>query len=159
MQRYDDPDIRRLVGDGPDELVSTDELGSWLGIDARRIGVLVRAGDIPQAARGRFHLRESVAAYCRRLRAGAGRGSTSPEWTAAKTRAAEAGAEKAELANAVARRDLLPAAEVAAQWSGIAHDVRAALLAVPSRLAGLDPEAVRRVDSEIRAALEGLSDE
>ncbi|GLK54339.1 phage terminase Nu1 subunit (DNA packaging protein) [Methylopila capsulata] len=138
--------------------ITTDQLADLLDLTPTRVQTLVRQGIIPQTSRGRYDRRDAVRAYSADMRKrAAGRGSANPEWTAAKTRAAEAQAVKLETANALARGDLLSAADVKAEWALILTDVRAAMLAVPSRLPELDRAAVARVDAEIRAALEGLS--
>lgn len=59
--------------------------------------------------------------------------------------------------NAVTRGELVAAADVKAEWESILTDVRAAMLAVPSRLPELDRAAVERMDREIRSALEALA--
>lgn len=80
------------------------------------------------------------------------------EWEKVRIRRERANAEKIELQNAIARKEMLRAADVQAEWSTILTDVRAALLAIPSRLTDLDRQTVERVDREIRAALEALAD-
>jgi terminase small subunit / prophage DNA-packing protein len=55
------------------------------------------------------------------------------------------------------RRELVPATEVEAEWSGVLRTVRAGILAVPSRvqqrLPHLTPHDVAEIDAEVRAAL------
>jgi phage terminase Nu1 subunit (DNA packaging protein) len=73
---------------------------------------------------------------------------------------AVASAEKLEIQNARARGDLLDAGDVARAWVEIVTDLRSALLAVPSRVAGrcgLDRRATAALDAELRAAMEMLS--
>jgi phage terminase Nu1 subunit (DNA packaging protein) len=90
------------------------------------------------------------------------RGATDPELRAAKVRLAKEQGDKLELANAIARREFLPASEVADGWASILRNVRAAFLALPSRLQQRLPHLtahdVRTVDSEIRDTLGELAD-
>jgi phage terminase Nu1 subunit (DNA packaging protein) len=55
----------------------------------------------------------------------------------------------------MARRELVPAAAVEAEWSSVLRTVRAGMLAVPSRLSQrLSPaHDVSEIDREVRAAL------
>ena len=73
------------------------------------------------------------------------------------TRQAKAAAEKLELQNAVARREMVRAADVESAWAGVLRDVRAAMLAIPSRVQSRIPRLtahdVSELDLEIREAL------
>jgi phage terminase Nu1 subunit (DNA packaging protein) len=134
--------IARYVGGGPSDRqqfdrgdTSTDQLADLLGLTANRVNVLVRQGHIPRVSKGRFDRREAVRGYCEHIRKQAsGRGAANPELTEQKTRLAREQADKAEMQNAIARHELIPAADVEREWSAILRDVRAALLALPSRL-------------------------
>lgn len=68
---------------------------------------------------------------------------------------------KLEIANAKARGELLPTAEVEKEWASILRDVRAAMLALPSRLQQKLPHLtahdVATIDREIRDALAELA--
>ncbi len=69
-------------------------------------------------------------------------------------------AEQVELKNAKMRGELIPAADVAATWSGLVADARQRLLAIPSRLGAklaLSRQTVAAMDEEIRAALQALA--
>ena len=78
-----------------------------------------------------------------------------------KIRLARATAEKLETANLKAKGELAPLADVEKAWAGILRDVRAALLALPSRAASrlghLTPHDVATLDREVRTVLEELS--
>ncbi len=79
---------------------------------------------------------------------------------AAKLSLTQANAAKVELQNAKAKGDLLDAATVRAEWLTVASDIRARLLAVPSRVAAtlaLDRAAAAALDGEIRRALIDLA--
>jgi len=154
-------DIEKYVGVvcKADDTITTDELADLLDLTANRVLALVRAGHIPRVRKGRFERRSAVRAYCNYVRQNpAGRGSSNPALTAAKTRAAEAQAEKLETANALARRELIPAVEVEREWSAILREVRAAMLALPSRiqqrLGHLNTHDITTIDREIRDTLE-----
>jgi len=67
-----------------------------------------------------------------------------------------------ETANARARGELAPLAEVEREWAGVLRDVRAALLALPSRAAArlghLTPHDLSTLDHKVRAILLELAD-
>jgi phage terminase Nu1 subunit (DNA packaging protein) len=89
------------------------------------------------------------------------RGATAnPDLLAEKIRLAKEQADKTALANAKARGELLPAAEVEREWAAILRDVRAAMLALPSRLQQklphLSAHDVAMIDREIRDVLAEL---
>lgn len=69
-------------------------------------------------------------------------------------------ARLAEVRTAKLRGELVPAADVEAEWSTALADLRAALLALPNRIGAacaLPPETIAAVDREIRAALAALA--
>lgn len=82
--------------------------------------------------------------------------------TAERARLARAQAEGAELKNAVSRRELVAAAEVGREWGIILGDLRAELLALPSRLGAQMPHLtahdIAAIAAEMRASLEALAD-
>lgn len=130
-----------------------------------RVSALAREGRIPRRADGNFDLKPAVRGYIDSLRMKTG-GSTlasNPELNAEKIRLARANAEKVEAANARARGELAALSDVEREWAGILRDVRAALLALPSRAAArlghLTPHDVKTLDSEVRAVLEELANE
>ncbi|MEC5383671.1 hypothetical protein VSX64_23240 [Aurantimonas sp. C2-6-R+9] len=160
-------DIAKLVGDPRavgKQPITTDELADLLDLSVNRVLGLARAGHIPRVSAGRFERRAAVRAYCSYVRKNpVGRGTSNPAWTEAKTRAAEAQAEKLETANAIARRELIPAVEVEREWSAILRDVRSGLLALPSRLqqrlGHLTTHDITTIDREIRDALAEIANE
>lgn len=160
-----------LLGQDQDKAIpaTCDEptLAALLGISRTRTSTLARDGVISRIARGRYDTRAAVRAYCENLRfhaARAGRPSeaSGDELKAEKLRLTRAQAEKAEAAAALARGDLVKAEEVRREWEGVLRDLRAALLAVPSRVGAvlphLAPHDLAEIDREIRATLEGLAD-
>lgn len=142
---------------------SAADLSAWLGLAPARINALAREGRIPRRADGRFDLMPAVRGYVEslRLKSGASALAANPELNAEKIRLARANAEKVEAANARARGELAALSEVEREWAGILRDVRAALLALPSRAAArlghLTPHDVATLDREVRAVLEELA--
>ena len=135
------------------------ELAQLLGVTARTVTDLARRG-IAVRDGNRYAVAESVRRYCAHLRELAnGRGGEGAvaSATAQRARLAKAQADLAETKNAAMRGELVSAAEVEAEWSGILRGVRAGLLAVPSRCAArlghLTTHDVAEIDAEVRAAL------
>jgi len=154
---FDDPP----PGDGED-LVTASTVGEWLGLSANRVGALARQGHLPRGADGRYPLRATVAAYCRFARESALARQGGPDLAAEKLRLARETADKLALANSKARGDMVATADVARAWAEIVTDLRAALLAVPPRVAGrcgLDRRAAAALDAELRAAMEMIADD
>lgn len=81
--------------------------------------------------------------------------------TAERARLAKEQADAAELKNAILRRDLVAASDVEREWSAILRKVRAAVMAVPSRmrqtLPHLTAHDVQVLDAELRRVLEELA--
>ncbi|MGY6662211.1 MAG: hypothetical protein ACXIVO_07800 [Glycocaulis sp.] len=164
-----DPLILDLIGEppaAPDAIdsISEAELADLFGITARQLRNLAYDGVIRKAGRGRFEFRASVRGYTESLRAKCARGRSKddPEHKAERVRLARAQAEKVELQNAKARSELVSADEVTHAWAAILRDVRAGMLAVPSRigtrLPALTGHDISEIEAEIRAALERLAD-
>lgn len=161
-------DLDTFLGIGPDpntpapgETVSAATLGEWLGLTPNRVHALARDGILPRAADNRFDLRAAVRAYADHCRAGAVGRTATGELAAEKIRLARATADKMEAANAKAWGEVAPLVDVEREWAGILRDVRAALLALPSRAASrlghLTPHDVATLDREVRAVLEELA--
>ncbi len=153
-----------LIGEpDPTDSISRDELADLIGVKNSSIGGLVQKGVVKKAGRNLYARRVSVRNYCERLRTSqVGRPSANPEMNAEKLRLVRAQAEKQEKANAKTSGDLLDAKEVAADWTATMVDLRAAILAIPQRVAsncGLDRNAMVELDTEIRAALEVIADD
>ncbi|MGQ0566727.1 MAG: hypothetical protein ACT4OK_16920 [Gemmobacter sp.] len=156
-----------LLVDGPppsgdDGSVTAADLAGWLGLSAPRIHALAREGRIPRRGDGRFDLKPAVAAYIAslRLKAGSSALAQNPELNAEKIRMARESADKVALQNARARGEMIATTDVARAWGEIITDLRAALLALPSRVAasvGLDRAAMAALDREMRDALESIS--
>lgn len=154
--RHDDED---LIGSAPiPEIVTTDELAELLGISTRNVNMLTNRGVLKKNASGRFDTRAALRDYCEYARRSRG----NPALDAEKLRLTREQADKIELQNATARRELIPAAEVEREWTAVLRDIRAALLALPSRigqrLPHLPPRDIEAIDREIRDVLTELAD-
>lgn len=145
--------------------ISETELADLLGLTANRIRTLTRDGVLKRTGKATYDRREAVRAYCHALRDALtkkGHASKGGDAMAAeKLRLAAALAEKAERANAAARGELIPAAQVAREWSEVLRGVRAGLLSLPSRvgsrLGHLTPHDLSEIDLEIRSTLNDLA--
>ena len=155
---------RLLLGEGPaePEPVTAAELAEWLGLSANRVGALARQGILPRAEDSRYPLRPSILAYCRWVREAAESRRGGEALAAEKLRVARESADKLAIQNARAKGELIRADDVARAWGEVVTDLRAAILAVPARVAGragLDRAAAAALDDEIRTALEAIADD
>lgn len=146
------------------------QLAAFLGIATSQVrtktneGVLIRISGGKKGAPAGWDVRASLHGYLSRLREGAVKGGPqSDELKAEKLRLAREQADKLEISNAAARGDMVRAADVEREWANVLRDVRSTMLAVPSRvgskLAHLSAHDVAEIDSEIKAALEGLAND
>ena len=143
-----------------DGTLTGDELAALLGISDRMVRELAKRGHVVKAKRGRYHLAASVAAYCAHLRGvAAGRGGDDQvaTLTTERARLAREQADAAALKNGALRGSLVPADKVEREWADVFRTVRAAILAIPSRvqqrLPHLGQADVSALDREIRDAL------
>lgn len=155
--------IEAMIGDIPGKGVTAADLGEWLGLTAARVNGLARDGKIPRRPDGTFNLQPAVRGYVETIRNRGSALASNPELNLEKIRLARANAEKVEAANARARGDLAPLAEVERAWAGILRDVRAALLALPSRTAArlchLTPHDILTLEAEVRCVLSELAND
>lgn len=139
------------------QTATTGELADLLGISTRMVTELAQKGTIRRLHPGVWPVRESVRSYCAHLRQGAAGRTDSGSLTAERVRVATAQADALEMKNATARREMIPAREVEAAWAATLREVRAALLALPSRiqqrLGHLTAHDVSEIDRELRDAL------
>lgn len=151
-----------------DVIIGNAAMADLLGISQVRLKQLIDAGTITKEGHGKYNLRDCVRAYTAHLRkhaAQAGRpttGGDNSDLAAEKLRHETAKADHAELKNAALRGELVPVSDVRAEWSGIATDLRASLMAVPARVAarsGLPRDVGVKLEEELRDALEDLSDD
>ena len=143
-------------------VMSEAELAEFLGLATASIRDLARNGTAIRTGRGRYDVRQSTGRYIARLRDHAskvGRPVTS-DLSAEKLRLAREQVDKLELANHAARRELLPASTVEREWSEILRHLRAAILALPSRIGQRVPALTQTdlaaIDGEIRDILTEL---
>jgi len=144
------------------DLVDAGGLAEWLGLTPNRVSALAREGVLPRTPEKMFPLRASILAYCDHARAGATGRRVDSDLATEKLRAAKATAEKLEIQNAKSRGNLLDGKQVANEWRSIITDLRAAVLAVPSRVAGrmgMDRATTAALDTEIRDAMEVISND
>ncbi|MEI4473338.1 terminase small subunit [Frigidibacter sp. MR17.24] len=148
------------------ETVSESALARLLGVSASRVQRLARDGVLVRSGRGKYALEESVRRYAEKLREGAARAGRpsagGDDLKAERLRLTRAQADREEARVARERGELVPAAEVTRQWASILRDVRAGLLAVPSRFGAahphMSPHDIAGLTDEIKRALEGLAD-
>jgi len=146
----------------PGNSVTAETLGDWLGLTKNRIHALARDGVIPRNPDKTFPLRPAILAYCEHCRAGSVGRTANSELAAEKLRLAKEQADKIAFSNARARAELLDSREVADAWRGVVTDLRAAVLAVPSRVAanlGLDRKEAAALESEIRDSMEAIAND
>ena len=150
-------------------LATESEMARLLGITANRVRTLARDGMLHRPVRGRYDVRASLKTYIGDLRDKAsrlgyagGKHLGKSDLEAEKLRLARQQADKIEIQNAAARGELVKASDVERAWASALRDVRAAMLAVPSRcgatLPHLTAHDIAELDREIRNALEGLAD-
>jgi phage terminase Nu1 subunit (DNA packaging protein) len=135
-------------------------LARWLGVTAKTVRELAKAGVAVRAGRGQYRLEESVRRYCKHVRRTASQGGGEASLAALRDeriRIAKEQADALALKNAEARGGLLEAKAVEAEWSNILRTVRAGMLAAPSRagsrLPHLSPHDIAEIDAEVRAVL------
>jgi phage terminase Nu1 subunit (DNA packaging protein) len=146
----------------PERVIPGVDLAAWLGcsqpalVDLSRRGILIKG----PGRRGGYLLRPSVKSYSEHTRkALTGRGGEAMSQAAARERArfAKESADRIALKNAVARGDLVEAADVERRWSAALRQIRASMLAVPSRcgarLPHLTAADVVEIDREVRDVL------
>jgi phage terminase Nu1 subunit (DNA packaging protein) len=142
--------------------VSAAELCALTGTSQNAGRELATRGVWRKIGRDRFDARESIRAHCVELARTAKRGTAGSELDREKIRQTRATAEKLEIANALARGELLDATDVERRWAAILRDVRASILAVPSRvgsrLPNLTAHDIGEINREIADALAELAD-
>ncbi|MHA6644630.1 hypothetical protein [Mesorhizobium sp. A623] len=162
-----DYSLTDLLGDEPPpvalpKIVHESQLAALLGVSRQTICDQVRSGILERVAPARFDLAASVKSYCAHLRTHAARAGRPSEagdaYKVARTAKMRADTELAEIKAAHARGELVSAAEVTRQWETALTDIRAALLAIPGRLQGIDRDVLTRIDGEVRAVLLELAD-
>lgn len=140
----------------PAELNAAD-LAALFGVVDRTVHMLATKHVLPRKENGKFDTRDSIRRYIEFSR------KRDSELETAKVRLATEQADKLELANAAARREMVATAEVEREWTGVLRDIRASLMAVSSRLGtrlpGLTTHDISEIDAEIRSVLSELAEE
>ena len=163
------PEVEDPASEAIPGLATESEMAQLLGITANRVRTLARDGMLHRPVRGRYDVRASLKTYIGDLRNKAsrlgyagGKHLGKSDLEAEKLRLARQQADKIEIQNAAARGELVKASDVERAWASALRDVRAAMLAVPSRcgatLPHLTAHDIAELDREIRNALEGLAD-
>lgn len=145
-----------------DDFLDNAGLARLLGVSTRTItdlchrGIIVRRGktfDRDEAVR-------RVVAHLRAAAAGRGQASGGAVAVSERARLAAAQADAQEMKNRVARRELVPEAEVEGTWTEIVLRTRAAVLATPAQISAELPHLTRHdvsvVDRKLRDALTAL---
>lgn len=138
-----------------------DELAAWLGLSRVQVNRLAKDGRAVKLGKNRFDLRASILAYLAWLRdqttPGQSSGDARSRLAAERERLVREQADQVKLKNEKARGELVPAADVEREWANVLRGVRAAMLALPSRvqarLAHLSAEDVSVIEAEVRDAL------
>lgn len=142
--------------------IGTDQMASLLGVSRQRVNALARKGVIPKEGRGQFNPLTAIPAYCAWLRDNHERKADNDALQAEKLRLVTEQADKAAIANAKARGEVINAKEVESAWVAFCVDLRARLLAMPARIASranLSRDAAKRLDDELRLAMGDLADD
>ena len=140
--------------------VSADELANLIGISARQVREWASRGVLQRSGNGRYDERESVRAYCASLRVSASARAGSSTLTTERTRLAREQADATALKNAIARGEMVDAKEVEFVWATVLRDVRAAMLAIPGRVASrstFSASQLATLDQEIRLSLSDIA--
>lgn len=138
------------------------DLCALLGISPAALTDLCRRGLAHRMGHNSYNLQRTIGDYTAHLRSVAarwGEGEEANDLTAQRARLAKEQADGQALKNAALRGELVPAADVERAWGDVLRQVRARVLAVPSRLRqalALAPADVDKIDRELREALTEL---
>lgn len=136
--------------------VNAEALSVLLGLTPRMVYELSRREIVIRTGHGEYDLRKSVANYIKSIHKRADSDSLTQE----RIRQTKEAADQLAIKNAKAKGELLDAGEVEREWAGILRDVRAALLAMPSRMqqrvGTLTVADVAALDREVRDVLNQL---
>src|SRR5271165_2516326 len=127
-----------------DETVSGQVLAQRLGLTPTTISKLGGDGVLVRVGRGRYALWPSIRGYLKHVSAAAsGRESASAR---ERTRLLRLRADRAQFELERERGSFLPAAEVERGLGAVAAYLRRTMLAIPSRIAGVDRRTMAEVD-------------
>lgn len=137
-----------------------------LGLTSGALTDLKKRGIAVHLGHDAYDLKATVSAYVLHLRGiASGRGGEEQALTLTTERArlAREQADSVALKNAALRCELVPASDVAREWSEVLRKVRAGVLAVPSRVRAALPHLsatdLEVMDREVRATLQGLAND
>lgn len=142
--------------------VSAADLCALLDISEAALSDLVKRDLAVKRGRNAYDLEQTVhrvVTHLRGIAAGWGTGDMAANLTAERARLAKEQADAQALKNAALRGDLIEADAVAREWADVLRQVRARILAVPSRLRqalDLSAAAADQIDRELREALTEL---
>jgi phage terminase Nu1 subunit (DNA packaging protein) len=155
MRHRDNSDLIGLADDIAAEMSAAD-LAKLFDVTHRQINMLAEKGILGRNADGRFDTVDSIRRYLVFARKG---GNSDIE--AEKLRLTREQADKIAIQNQISQGELVSASDVERRWTAVLTLVRAAVLAVPSRVAGraghLTAADLDIIDREIRDALQELS--
>ncbi|MHA2852849.1 hypothetical protein ACXZ7E_02595 [Paenibacillus lautus] len=135
-------------------VVITSELAAIVGKTPQWIRQLTRDGVLNQVGRGKYHLSESVQAYCEHA-AGGREDDKKPRLIDYKTEHEKTKAEKAALELEEMKGNLHAAADVELLLNDLIQTTKSRLLAVPSRIATeCENESAEIVESVVRREIE-----
>lgn len=146
-------------GEAPQTPISTRQLCALLALTRPALDALRERGIAVHLGPGKYAMEPTITAYVQHLRGVAsGRGGEEQviSLTAERARLAREQADAVAIKNEVARGELVPAVEVERVWGDVLRQVRARILAVPSRLRQsltLSAVEVDAIDRELREAL------
>ncbi|MGP9789613.1 DNA packaging protein [Roseinatronobacter sp. NSM] len=132
------------------------DLCELLGISPAALSKLKERGIAKHHGRDSYDLAETIRAYVSHLRETAsGRGGEDHvnTLTAERARLAKEQADSQAIKNAKLRGELVDASEVERTWGDVLRQVRARIMAVPSRLRADRPEIDRTVIDDMDKAL------
>lgn len=140
----------------PDAIVSTGFLAQVLDLTVRRVYQLVDEGVIPRKSAGKFVVRDAVTGYVRFLRQQLPKGGGPDQLSEQRARLASAQAEREEMKNALARKELAPMSVIVQtvhRCAAHASDVLEGIpLAVKRRAPGVDHKVLKVIEEEVARA-------
>lgn len=150
-------------GEKPTHTVGGKDLCELFDLSPAALTDLKKRGIAVHLAHDTYDLTATVTAYVTHLRgiaAGWGTADQAAQLTAERARLAKEQADAQALKNGKLRGELVDATEVERAWADVLRQVRARIMAVPSRLRSdvpeLTPDAIDAMDRALRAALTEL---
>ena len=109
-------------------------IAKLLDLTERRVNQLAKDGTLPKAERGRYELVPVVRAYIKFLRDRAVNSDVgADDYAAQRTRLTKARADMAEMEREQMASSLIPSDDVLDAWETMAGNMRARMLAIPSK--------------------------